>query len=130
MGENLKIEGRLAVRVPMQWTAEPGGGFSTADPSTFPEPLAEGEFGPKQVNVRDQSRDPDSLLIVLPPPGRLLPGVPRAGLGDGPGARPRPGRRGRCSRTAADADGVAIVAVHNFGGPQGHGHAPAHGAGG
>ena len=30
MGENLEIEGRLAVRVPMQWTSGPGGGFSTA----------------------------------------------------------------------------------------------------
>ena len=36
MGENLDIEGRLAVRTPMQWTGEPDGGFSTADPSTFP----------------------------------------------------------------------------------------------
>ena len=62
MGENLKVEGRLAVRTPMQWTAEPGGGFSTADPSTFPAPLTEGAFGPEQVNVRDQSREPDSLL--------------------------------------------------------------------
>ncbi|HEX2397105.1 MAG TPA: alpha-glucosidase C-terminal domain-containing protein, partial [Solirubrobacteraceae bacterium] len=62
LGENLKVEGRLAVRVPMQWTAGRGGGFSPADPSTFPEPLAEGAFGPEHVNVRDQSRDPDSHL--------------------------------------------------------------------
>jgi len=34
LGDNLEIEGRLAVRVPMQWTSGPGGGFSTADPST------------------------------------------------------------------------------------------------
>ena len=30
MGENLDARGRLAVRTPMQWTAEPNGGFSTA----------------------------------------------------------------------------------------------------
>ncbi|HEY0638082.1 MAG TPA: alpha-amylase family protein, partial [Pseudonocardiaceae bacterium] len=65
LGDNLKIEGRLAVRVPMQWTSGPGGGFSTADPSTFPEPPAEGEYGPEHVNVRDQSRDPDSLLAFF-----------------------------------------------------------------
>ena len=30
MGENLALEGRMAVRTPMQWTSEPGAGFSTA----------------------------------------------------------------------------------------------------
>ena len=62
MGENLAIEGRFAVRTPMQWTPEPSGGFSTADPETFPAPVTDGRFGPKQVNVQDQRRDPDSLL--------------------------------------------------------------------
>ena len=31
MAENLAIEGRLSVRSPMQWSAEPQGGFTTAD---------------------------------------------------------------------------------------------------
>jgi len=62
MGENLEIEGRLAVRVPMQWTADPGAGFSTADPATFPRPLVEGPFSAQHVNVRDQSHDADSAL--------------------------------------------------------------------
>ena len=62
MGENLDIEGRFAVRTPMQWTSGAGGGFSTADPATFVNPLTEGDYGPEQVNVRDQRRDPDSLL--------------------------------------------------------------------
>ena len=30
MGENLAAEGRMAVRTPMQWSDEPGAGFSTA----------------------------------------------------------------------------------------------------
>lgn len=46
----------------MQWSPDAGGGFSTADPSTFPGPLVEGDYGPGRVNVRDQQRDPDSLL--------------------------------------------------------------------
>lgn len=65
MGENLKIEGRLAVRTPMQWTSEPGAGFSTADPSKFPAPLTEGDYGPQRVNVEDERRDSDSLLCWM-----------------------------------------------------------------
>jgi maltose alpha-D-glucosyltransferase/alpha-amylase len=62
MGENLAIEGRGAVRTPMQWTSGPNGGFSTADPSQLRAPVTEGEFGPEYVNVAAQRRDPDSLL--------------------------------------------------------------------
>ncbi|MEV4314860.1 alpha-amylase family protein [Actinocrispum sp. NPDC049592] len=62
MGENLGLEGRLAVRTPMQWTSAPDGGFSTADPSRLVRPLVDGEFGPRQVNVADQRRDHRSLL--------------------------------------------------------------------
>jgi trehalose synthase len=62
MGENLAIEGRRAVRTPMQWTDGPNGGFSTADPSQLAAPVTEGEFGPANVNVAAQRRDPNSLL--------------------------------------------------------------------
>ncbi|WP_350275487.1 alpha-amylase family protein [Kribbella sp. HUAS MG21] len=62
MGENLAASDRQAVRTPMQWTADPHGGFSTADPSRLPAPMVEGEFGPQNVNVADQRRDPDSLF--------------------------------------------------------------------
>src|SRR3712207_2050041 len=65
LAENLQAEGRFAVRVPMQWTSGPGGGFSTADPSTFPGPPVTGSFSAEHVNVRDQSRDPDSLLAFF-----------------------------------------------------------------
>jgi maltose alpha-D-glucosyltransferase/alpha-amylase len=63
MGENLAIDDRYAVRVPMQWSAEPHGGFTTADEPV--RPLPEGAFGPEQVNVYDQRRDPDSLLSFM-----------------------------------------------------------------
>jgi len=66
MGENLAVEGRFAVRTPMQWTSDPkGGGFSTADPATFPGPLPTGAYGPEAVNVRDQLRDSGSLLAWI-----------------------------------------------------------------
>ncbi|MEU0162879.1 alpha-amylase family protein [Streptomyces sp. NPDC006261] len=62
MGENLTAEGRQAVRTPMQWTADKGGGFSTADADALPNPVVEGAFGPKRVNVHDQAHDSDALL--------------------------------------------------------------------
>ncbi|MFJ4878248.1 alpha-amylase family protein [Streptomyces sp. NPDC088745] len=65
MGENLAAEGRQAVRTPMQWTADENGGFSTADPADFPNPVADGAYGPEQVNVHDQARDPGSFLARM-----------------------------------------------------------------
>jgi trehalose synthase len=65
MGENLDIDGRLAVRTPMQWTSEPNGGFSTAEPDRLKRPLTTGPFGPEHVNVADQRGNPDSLLNFI-----------------------------------------------------------------
>ncbi|HEX2105371.1 MAG TPA: alpha-amylase family protein [Solirubrobacteraceae bacterium] len=63
MGENLEVEGRMAVRTPMQWSPEPHGGFSTVDdPARLRRPLTTGPFGPERVNVAAQRRDPGSLL--------------------------------------------------------------------
>ena len=62
MGEDLRAEGRLAVRTPMQWTAGEGGGFSTAAADRLPGAVVEGAYGPDHVNVQDQRRDPGSLL--------------------------------------------------------------------
>ena len=63
MGENLAVEGRMAVRTPMQWSAEANGGFSLVDdPARLRRPLTEGRFGPEHVNVAAARRDPASLL--------------------------------------------------------------------
>jgi maltose alpha-D-glucosyltransferase/alpha-amylase len=57
------LDGRDAIRTPMQWDDGPNGGFSSADPTSLPRPVATaGRFGAKQVNVRSQQRDPNSLL--------------------------------------------------------------------
>jgi trehalose synthase len=61
MGEDLEAEGRMAVRTPMQWSAEKNGGFSSAPPSRLVARLVPDGFGPQFVNVHDQMRDPDSL---------------------------------------------------------------------
>src|SRR4051794_24285488 len=65
MGENLDIDGRLAVRTPMQWTSERNGGFSRASPSRLRRPVVEGSFGPEHANVAEQRTDPDSLLSFI-----------------------------------------------------------------
>jgi glycosidase len=65
MGENLDIEGRLAVRTPMQWTPNRNGGFSTARASRLPRPIVKGSYGPEHVNVADQRSNPASLLNFM-----------------------------------------------------------------
>jgi len=65
MGENLAIDGRLAVRTPMQWTGQRNGGFSRAVPSRIRRPLTDGAFGPEHVNVAAQRSDPDSLHAFI-----------------------------------------------------------------
>jgi glycosidase len=62
MGEHLGVDGRLAVRTPMQWTDDASAGFSTARPGRLVRPVTPGRFGPMAVNVADQRRDPESLL--------------------------------------------------------------------
>jgi maltose alpha-D-glucosyltransferase/alpha-amylase len=59
MGENLEIDGRYAVRAPMQWAHD--GGFTLPGVESR-RPMVSGAFGPERVNVRDQRRDPGSLL--------------------------------------------------------------------
>jgi glycosidase len=65
MGENLDIDGRLAVRTPMQWTDQKNGGFSHAAASRLRRPLTDGAYGPDHVNVASQRGDPDSLLSFV-----------------------------------------------------------------
>ncbi|MGQ0574549.1 MAG: alpha-amylase family glycosyl hydrolase [Pseudonocardia sp.] len=115
MGENLDIPGRLAVRTPMQWAPGPGAGFSPADPSSLPGPVVEGAFGPDAVNVRDQERDPESLLAwmrVLVERCRQCPELawgPYTVLDPGPDAPSVLAHR-------CDLDGETVLAVHNLAG--------------
>ena len=62
MAENPAIEGRYAVRSPMQWSSEPHGGFTGADAAPVRPPVPDGPFGFPRVNVAAQRRDPESLL--------------------------------------------------------------------
>jgi maltose alpha-D-glucosyltransferase/alpha-amylase len=98
----------------MQWTAEQGAGFSTADPSTFPRPLVDGPFAPEHVNVRDQSRDPDSLLAFFRRLVEAYRSCPELAWGTCQVVDPGP-KAASLLVHRVDADGVSIVAVHNLG---------------
>ena len=93
MGENLDIEGRMAVRSPMQWSPERNGGFSTAAPSRVRRPVVEGAFGPEHVNVADQRGDPDSLLEFVSLLIRRYRESPELGWADFTDPRPAPPQR-------------------------------------
>jgi maltose alpha-D-glucosyltransferase / alpha-amylase len=63
MGEDLSLDGREAIRTPMQWDDTSNAGFSPAPPDALFRPVAmRGRFGAKKVNVRAQQQDPNSLL--------------------------------------------------------------------
>ena len=112
MGENLDIDGRLSVRTPMQWTDGPTGGFSTAGPARLRRPLPQGRYGPEEVNVGAQQRDPESLLNWMERMTRRRRVTPEFGWG-----------RWSLLDSGDDAvlahrydwEGRAVVAVHNLG---------------
>jgi trehalose synthase len=63
LAENPAIEGRYAVRVPMQWSDEPHAGFSPRETKRLRRPVVDDpRFAPDRVNVAAQRRDPESLL--------------------------------------------------------------------
>jgi maltose alpha-D-glucosyltransferase/alpha-amylase len=111
MGENLRVEGRSAVRTPMQWSADATGGFSTADADKLPAPVTTGRYGPAKVNVAGQRRDPDSLLSWMTLLIRRYRQCPELAWGattvlehDVPAVLAH----------RADYDGGTVVALHNL----------------
>nr|WP_296064697.1 alpha-amylase family protein [uncultured Actinoplanes sp.] len=82
MGENLELEGRNAIRTPMQWSVLANGGFSTAPARELVRPVVTGgEFGYETVNVTGQRHDPASLLSWFERMIRTLREAPEVGAG-------------------------------------------------
>ncbi|SCE89831.1 maltose alpha-D-glucosyltransferase/ alpha-amylase [Micromonospora matsumotoense] len=82
MGENLALDGRDAIRTPMQWSYKENAGFSTADPEKLIRPVIDqGDFGYQQVNVTAQRGDTTSLLAWFERMIRTLREAPEIGSG-------------------------------------------------
>ena len=82
MGEDLRLPGRESIRTPMQWSAHPGAGFSTAPRRGHAKELIRtGRYSHHQVNVTEQRRNPDSLLSFLERAIRMLRECPEVGQG-------------------------------------------------
>lgn len=82
MGDDLTLEGRTAVRTPMQWSNTKNGGFSSADPDRLVRPVIDqGAYGYQHVNVADQRRDHRSLLSWMQALIRTRKECPEIGRG-------------------------------------------------
>ena len=51
MGEDLGLSERIAVRTPMQWSAEANGGFSTASPDKLIRPVIKGATSVTRIST-------------------------------------------------------------------------------
>lgn len=82
MGDNLSLDGRNAVRTPMQWSSARHAGFSTARQRALTVPIVtKGPFSYRHVNVEAQAADPDSTLNVVKRLIRLRRQCPEWGWG-------------------------------------------------
>ena len=97
MGEQLALEGRMAVRTPMQWQPGAGGGFSHAEQPCRPFP--EGAYAPDSVSVQAQRHDAGLAARLDARADPVLPRVPRARRGATRACSSTRSRR--CSRSAA-----------------------------
>jgi maltose alpha-D-glucosyltransferase/alpha-amylase len=114
MGEDLSQPDRWPVRAPMQWSDEPGGGFSTASPERLVRPLvSDPAFGVPRVNVMQQRNRHDSLLEHVRRVVTTRRSCPEIGWGDcqvlDAGA---PG----ILALRSDWRGAAVMTLHNLSG--------------
>jgi maltose alpha-D-glucosyltransferase/alpha-amylase len=113
MGEDLRLDGRDAIRTPMQWQAGPAGGFSSAPADQLVQPVpTRGRFSSRQVNTRDQSRDQSSLLRWFEQLIRVVRECPEIGNGT-PSVVDVPAPRSVLVHRF-DADEGSILLLHNL----------------
>ena len=104
MGERLDLDGREAIRTPMQWDDGPNAGFSDATGELVRPLVVRGPYAYRTVNVRAQQRDPDSLLRWFGQLIATLRECPEIGTG---------------TITVLDLPVPPSVLVHRFDAPEG-----------
>lgn len=115
MGENLEIEGRRAVRSPMQWSPRRNGGFSGASPDELIRPITNGQFGPKNVNAEEQVGRSGSMFDWMQRLVRRRRELPEFGLGE---YRLLEVDRPEVLALRFDWEGRTVVTLHNFSGDE------------
>jgi maltose alpha-D-glucosyltransferase/alpha-amylase len=118
MGDDLSLEGRDAIRTPMQWSLLPNAGFSSAKTDQLVRPvIADGEYGYQNVNVTTQRHDPGSLLSWFERMIRTLREAPEVGSGSCKHVDV-PAPTGVLVHRADDVTGTMLF-VHNLGAEDG-----------
>ena len=110
MGENLRLRERMAIRTPMQWSADPQGGFSSAERTVQPV-IQSGLYATGNVNVEQQRRDPDSLLRWVARLIRARKECPEIGWGTW---QILPTRPASVLAMQYDWRGTSLVCLHNL----------------
>jgi maltose alpha-D-glucosyltransferase/alpha-amylase len=114
MGDDLALEGRDAIRTPMQWSTLPNAGFSTASKAELVRPVVDhGDFAYEKVNATRQRLDPKSLLSWFERMIRTLREAPEVGAGSCTHVDV-PAPPGVLVHRADDSTGTMLF-VHNLG---------------
>jgi maltose alpha-D-glucosyltransferase / alpha-amylase len=111
MGEDLDLREREAVRLPMQWSEDRNGGFSTADSLVRPAKRT-GPFGFEARNVATERRRPESLLGQVQALVRTRRACPEIGWGEG---RILEGLPDAVLGIASRWEGGEVITLHNLG---------------
>jgi maltose alpha-D-glucosyltransferase / alpha-amylase len=112
MGDELRLPERLAVRTPMQWSAEKNGGFSTAPRRQLIRPLVvKGAYSYHRRNVASQRRDPTSMLNWMERLIRVRKECPEIGAGT---CHLMPIDDPAILAHCCELNGGQVVAVHNL----------------
>ena len=110
MGENLRLPERNCARTPMQWSAEPQGGFTKSEKPILPV-ISGGAYGFEHVNVAAQRRDPDSLMNWMERMIRMRKEAPEVGWG---GFNVLQTRKPEVLAIRYDWRNNSVVVVHNL----------------
>ena len=110
MGDDLDLPERYSVRTPMQWSAQPHGGF-TIGRRPIRKVIDDDVFGFQRVNVADQRRDPNSLLNWTERIIRMRKECPEIGWG---GWQLLPRMPGHVLGIQYDWNDRCTIVLHNF----------------